>query len=383
MARIGVFHPVSADGGGEAVCLNVVEALQETHTVEILTISGLEIARLNEMFGTDADPDTTQRRLGQWGAILDAGWGHVAEPLGIGRLAVSVFNRLVRRITTRYDLIFSTYGDFYFETPSVQYVHFPNFYHHQTKGDTRPLVQRIYDWSCRRAAGVSRSNVTKGAILVNSDWTGTVFEHAYQVTPRTVYPPVNTADLEPQPWDRRENGFVTVSRIVPDKHIELLIQIVTTLRRQGYDVHIHVVGESGDTEYYNRIQTIASRSDGIHLEGAVSRERLVELLCSHKYGLHGMRNEHFGMGIAEIVAAGAIPFVHDSGGQREVVGHIEQLLYDDEDAAVEKVRHVLENDSVQETLRRELPDVKTAFGTDRFQTEVATIVDERLAESSV
>ena len=35
--------------------------------------------------------------------------------------------------------------------------------------------------------------------------------------------------------------------------------------------------------------------------------------------LHTMRDEPFGMSTVEAIAAGCIPVVHDSGGQREVV----------------------------------------------------------------
>ena len=51
-------------------------------------------------------------------------------------------------------------------------------------------------------------------------------------------------------------------------------------------------------------------------------------MASHRYGIHGMREEHFGMAPAELARAGAIVWVPRGGGQMEIVGHEPALMFD-------------------------------------------------------
>ena len=60
-------------------------------------------------------------------------------------------------------------------------------------------------------------------------------------------------------------------------------------------------------------------------------------MATHRYGIHGMREEHFGMAPAEMARAGCIVWVPRGGGQMEIVGREPVLMYDSEDDAVEKI----------------------------------------------
>jgi hypothetical protein len=58
----------------------------------------------------------------------------------------------------------------------------------------------------------------------------------------------------------------------------------------------------------------------------VTRDELRAAVASHRYGIHAMEEEHFGMGPAEILSAGCLLFAHDSGGPVEILGGEERLL---------------------------------------------------------
>ena len=45
-------------------------------------------------------------------------------------------------------------------------------------------------------------------------------------------------------------------------------------------------------------------------------EELRDCLSTAMIGLHTMWNEHFGIGVVELMAAGVVPVAHDSGGPR-------------------------------------------------------------------
>ena len=142
---------------------------------------------------------------------------------------------------------------------------------------------------------------------------------------------------KPRPWNEREEGFVTLGRVERSKRIAELIRIVDGVREHGYDVHFHVVGPTVDGEYRAELDDMVADRPYVTLEGELPREELVELVCTHRYGLHGKQFEHFGMAVAELAVGGAIPFVPVSGGQRAVVRKREELLYESVDDAVETI----------------------------------------------
>ena len=46
----------------------------------------------------------------------------------------------------------------------------------------------------------------------------------------------------------------------------------------------------------------------------LSREELLQLASRQRYGLHAMQDEHFGIAVGDMLRAGCLPFVHNSGG---------------------------------------------------------------------
>jgi glycosyltransferase involved in cell wall biosynthesis len=48
------------------------------------------------------------------------------------------------------------------------------------------------------------------------------------------------------------------------------------------------------------------------------RDAIAELLGRSRYGLNCMQAEHFGIAIAELLTAGCVTLVHDSGGAPEI-----------------------------------------------------------------
>ncbi|MBM2846441.1 MAG: hypothetical protein HW407_1753, partial [Bacteroidetes bacterium] len=61
-----------------------------------------------------------------------------------------------------------------------------------------------------------------------------------------------------------------------------------------------------------------------------SDKQVREELARAKFDIVPAINEHFGMATPEAIASGAIPFVHDSGGQIEIVID-ERLRFSDSD----------------------------------------------------
>ena len=71
------------------------------------------------------------------------------------------------------------------------------------------------------------------------------------------------------------------------------------------------------------------------------------LIPQHRYGIHGMTGEHFGIAPAELQLAGCLTFVPSDGGQTEIVEGDERVMYHDVDDAVRKISHVLSDAALE------------------------------------
>ena len=79
------------------------------------------------------------------------------------------------------------------------------------------------------------------------------------------------------------------------------------------------------------------------------------------------------MAPAELVRAGALVWLGRGGGQIEIVGGEDALLYDTEEEAAEKIAAVLSNPA-EERLREHLRVRAERFAPARFVDEVRDIV---------
>jgi glycosyltransferase involved in cell wall biosynthesis len=81
--------------------------------------------------------------------------------------------------------------------------------------------------------------------------------------------------------------------------------------------------------YLEHLQREASRLEvsAVFLPNP-SRTTVLQELTRARFYIFPAIGEHFGMTTPEAIVSGAIPFVHDSGGQREIVPD-ERLRFDD------------------------------------------------------
>ena len=100
------------------------------------------------------------------------------------------------------------------------------------------------------------------------------------------------------------------------------------------------------------------------------------LMATHRYSIHGMREEHFGMAAAELARAGAIVWVPRGGGQMEIVGREPALMYEMDDDAVQKISSTLTNTAEQQRLRALLATTCEQFSTEHFMRQVRDVVNE-------
>jgi glycosyltransferase involved in cell wall biosynthesis len=192
-----------------------------------------------------------------------------------------------------------------------------------------------------------------------------------------LYPPV--ADPAPgAPWAERRNGFLAIGRLSPEKEFERVMTILARVRDRVPAVTLTIVGtwDRHARRYRHRLfERARSLGSWIAFRQDISRDEIRALMATHRYGIHGMREEHFGMAPAELARAGCIVWVPRGGGQMEVVGGEPALMYDSEDDAVEKIARTLASPAEQDRLRQVLT-ASERFSTANFVRQIRDIVGE-------
>jgi len=384
-------------GGGEGVCVWMLEALRAEHELSLLTWERPDFAALDAFFGTSLASAGIEVRL--------------ALPRLPARLRRSRFARQLKywallaeaRRQRDVDLLIAADEESDLGGAGLQYLHFPRLQYLAAPGGApssvaemaRDLAFAVYRRASARATGFSLARMRRNTTLVNSDWTGAEVRRLHGIQTITIHPPA-VGPFPPVAWNDRTDGFVAVGRIVPEKRLELLIDVVERVRKAAGanvsgrgrtgeatpEIPLHIVASAGDAATEARVLARARAAGSwVHVHRRLSRVELVRLLSRHRYGIHAMAEEHFGMAVAEMVAAGMIPFVPRGGGQVEIVRD-ERLLWTSSDDAVAKIGAVRSSAEAQETLRATLAARASDLGPERFMREIRTVVQTTIATNA-
>lgn len=379
MRRILMVQPsMQPPGGGNGVAAWMLQALVDRHDVTVLSWRPAEVAPINRFFGTSLRPEQFKT------LIVPASWQAIPNHLPVpgALLKSSVIMRYTRKIADAYDVIMGIHNETDYGRRGIQYVHYPTYLRPRPDADLRwyhrsESLLHAYYGVADRVAGFSMSRMKTNLTLANSDWTAAQIKRFLGITARTLYPPV--ADPAPSmPWSERARGFVSIGRISPEKEYERSMRILARVRKTHPDITLTIIGttDRDGRRYYDQLRRLAaSLGSWITFRHDLTRDEMRGLMASHRYGIHAMREEHFGMAPAELVRAGAIVWVPDGGGQVEIVGHETRLRYATDDEAVESIAFTLSDSREADRLRAVLAERARLFGISRFLTETRDVVD--------
>jgi len=361
-------------GGGNGVAAWMIEALKKEHAVSVLTWRPIDLLSINRYYGTALSPaDFTAH---QTYPLLRSFLDHF--PTSASLLKTSLLLRFAKQRQNDYDLLITVNNEADLGRPGIQYVHFPWAYNPRPDVDLRwyhfsLLVDAYYSF-CVKVAEFSFTRMKQNLTLVNSNWTGEKVRERHQIGSTTLYPPIPGVFPE-VPWAERENGFVCIGRISPEKELDKIIDILAGVRAQGRDVHLHIIGSPDNPSYHARIRRRAQENASwVFLNENLPREELGQLVARHRYGIHGMAEEHFGMAVAEMIRAGCIVFVPRGGGQTEIVAGEDRLLYKTGEEATAKILQAMDDPELRQSLRDFLATRKDLFSTERFVQQIQDIV---------
>jgi glycosyltransferase involved in cell wall biosynthesis len=367
-------------GGGNGVAAWMLQALVPDHDVTVLSWWPVDIEPINRFYGTSLEPGTFATHVvPQW-------WVRAIDRLPVPAALVrgGLLMRYTRNLVDNFDVVLGAHNEFDYGKRGIQYIHYPTYFRPRPVEDLRwyhhitPLLHAYY-FVADSIAGFATESMKANLTLVNSDWTGQQVRRFLGINTRTLYPPVVAGD-PPPPWETRRSRFVAVGRISPEKEWERVIRIIAGVKRQEPDVTLTIVGtyDENTQRYFESLQALGRELDStgalVQFRFNVPRPELRQLFAAHRYGIHGMRNEHFGMAPAEMAHAGMIVWVPNGGGQTEIVGDAADLAYTNDDDAVEKILRVMRSESRQRQLRYYLEERGKSFSTDNFVSTIKQIV---------
>eukprot|EP00698_Gefionella_okellyi_P025492 TRINITY_DN9361_c0_g1_i1.p1 TRINITY_DN9361_c0_g1~~TRINITY_DN9361_c0_g1_i1.p1 ORF type:complete len:470 (-),score=64.83 TRINITY_DN9361_c0_g1_i1:490-1899(-) len=161
--------------------------------------------------------------------------------------------------------------------------------------------------------------------MANSHWTAAHIRSIWGKQPVIVFPPCPTAQLVSAPLQAsRSSTIVSVAQFRPEKNHPLMLDAFAQYKsRPDADPTAKLLLLGGcrvGTEDTARVEALRSQAQQlgiahhVDIQVNVSYQTICNALLSARVHLHCMRDEHFGIGIVEGMAAGAVPLAHRSAG---------------------------------------------------------------------
>lgn len=379
--RIAVVHPhISCAGGSESRALWTVQALQDEFDVTLISMGELNIDELNHYYGTNLSTNYLK--------LIE-----IPFPRLIGRHLSAIrgypLSRYCRKNAPKYDVMISAYnfmdfgrigiqflGDFSFDDNIRNLLH-PTIKKNFRFASIRKVLKCPYTILAERLHGDTWERMIGNLTIANSVWSQQLLKERFGIQAKVIYPPVSEI-VNNIAWEKREDGFVMIGRISPEKRHALVIQSIRKLRKKGYDIHLHLVGDVNDKvnkKYINDLRCLVGEDESfIHFEGRLSGKMKQLLINRHKYGVSACKNEAFGIAIVEMIKGGCIVFVPNSGGQVEIIDN-PLLLFQDADID-QKILNTITSDKDQKSLRKHLLDQSKKFSSQIFMNEVKSLIKE-------
>ncbi|MFA7481863.1 MAG: glycosyltransferase [Vulcanimicrobiota bacterium] len=265
--------------------------------------------------------------------------------------------------------------------PAVQYVHHPS---PPPQAAVNPwpdnpwmrIVWPYYLMFLDLLFRPSQQRIRQNISVTNSYWTARAIKsQGVSNVKRVLYPPVLGKPVG-HASDPRKFGFISIGRLAPEKNWVDLIHIIEGVRSRGHEVSLSLAGSRYHQQTLDNVQAmLEERKDWLTLLLDPPRTVLDRAIAEHRYGIHGMRDEHYGMAVAELVLGGCLTFVHDSGGQVEIVPQPE-VRYQSIEDAVEMISGVLADPTLQEDLLARQSEHARHFTRQRFVDDFGQFVEE-------
>jgi glycosyltransferase involved in cell wall biosynthesis len=367
--RVLVAHPyIGIVGGGNAVAAWAMQALRGEFQVTLATLGPVDCEALNRSFGTCLQESDFAIQIAPRRYRTLLRW----VPTAGAQMEIALTTRWARELDARerFDVLLSTHNEMDFGRAGLQYVHYPWAYLPRPEAELRwfhqiPGLLAVYRGLCVQVAGGTIQGSRVNLSLANSQFVAAKLKQVYGVDAEILYPPV-PGKYPDIPWEQRRSAAVAIGRMHHIKRWDLVVEIVDLVRRRGLDLGLTLINQPDALEYGRRIAAMAASRPWFRILTGLTRDQLAQEVALHRYGIHAMQDEHFGIAVAEILRAGCVPFVHDSGGPVEIVGGHKELRFRTAEEGAGALAAVIGDAALRERLRGLLAKQRERFSTEIF-----------------
>ncbi|MEG6533403.1 glycosyltransferase family 4 protein [Caldibacillus thermoamylovorans] len=228
------------------------------------------------------------------------------------------------------------------------------------------MLKKIRDWDYRTANGVDY-------FLSNSDFIGRRIWKVYRRKSKTIYPPVDVSSFGF--FDKKEDFYLTASRMVPYKKIDLIVEAFSHMP----DKKLIVIGDGPD---YKKVKSKASKN--VILMGYQPYESLLYYMQRARAFVFAAE-EDFGITPVEAQACGTPVIAYGKGGALETIigeeAENQTGLFFKEQTVESLVDAVNKFEKIKTNIRYEnCRENALRFSPERFREEFEMFVLEKLKE---
>jgi glycosyltransferase involved in cell wall biosynthesis len=222
----------------------------------------------------------------------------------------------------------------------------------------RRVLHHLRNWDAASSARVDH-------FVANSKYIAKRIEKTYRRAAKVIYPPVATSRFS---LGCKEDFYLTVSRLVPYKKVDLLVRAFSRIDRK-----LVVIGSGPEM---SRVKAVASKN--IEILGEVSEELVAELMSKAK-GFLFAADEDFGLSPVEAQAAGTPVIAYRKGGVLETVVENQTGLFFEQQTE-ESIVNAIHRFEKCEFSSEEIRKHAMKFDEARFKNEFEQFVKEKFNE---
>ena len=377
-------------GGGDYLPLMFIAALQKTCNLTVAVDMACNLERSAKTFGIDID--LTKLKVVQ---VTPPDYSPKKHNVF---LSLYRFRRL-KRLAKEADVCLSASSIMDFGRPAHQFINMIAFgdpafsAFAQNRGGpvrerlTTKVKRFLSDSVLRPLLGMrSKRDIIcdrRERIYPNSRFVEKLMTAFYGPFNSTLFYPPTLFEAEPSVLPRDPLKVLYIGRIIPEKRLEEIIDIVERARAlTGLDLTFHAAGRLDQTPAYGKkLSQMAEERTWLKFEGALYGEEKKRFLLSGSYALHAERDEAFGISVTEYLSSGLIPIVPDEGGTPEIVDSSELTYHTLEDAA-QILAHLQVDAAFREKMQRHCAERAKLFSRDAYNERQKELLSQILDPKS-
>ena len=393
---VSFVHPFCADcGGGEKVLWRMITSLlnfkpnvqNQTKKIKINIISGQTInlkelkQKLQERFKINFNSNPNNSFVIDI-EIITINVGFILKPQKIATMILQILGQIL----FAFYIITTIYSDVYCDTTGLpfsyfifkifghskvtSYTHYP-FISNDMLNDIKKNVPGVHSRGIFGKIGfLKKIKILYYKFILwfysfmgkfidfsftNSTWT---FNHMKEIWKNNnisiLYPPCSTEIYqECFSNNNRNNLIVSFAQFRPEKNQKMQIDIFNQIKPKFNNLELHILGavrNEDDQKLFDGLQNYINSlnlSQSVKLIKNAPTSLVQEEFKKAKIGIHTMRDEHFGISIIEMMAAGLIVITHNSAGAKfDIIGPSKKpvgFLVENEEGFISQISEILNN----------------------------------------